>query len=241
MFENCNTYGNVNSKNISYFFGNTGNSMFIDSMKLLKNNNKKIDIKVNNSYNYGAIYGTSNVSLLTYNSDVIDYLMDQESSLMSKINKGAGDIRTISSTNNIKYIINDDYSIDITKSQYVEKHFISYSTYWKDDEGNHTVFSLNLEINDNQKNYYAYFVNIKNSNTSGYELIENNPRVDSNSKIEYFVAKKDGKVYYLFNNIENYIYNTGKNPTLNATQYPSIRIQGFDSSNKLIDYTIVTK
>ena len=44
---------------------------------------------------------------------------------------------------------------------------------------------------------------------------------------------EDGKVYYLFNNIENYIYNTGKNPTLNATQYPSIRIQGFDSSNKL--------
>ena len=237
-YENVINYGNVNAGSISYFFGNVGNSIFIDPMKSMVNSKKAINIKLVDSYNYGAIYGTNNSVLLSYGEGK-DYLAENEAAMMKSINKEAGAIVKVSSSGNIAITKNADSSLTITKTSAAAKHVISYSTYWHFEDGNHALFTVTFDIDASEKNYYAHFASIKDGNTEGYKLLENSPRTCENG-MQFYVAEKDGEVYYLFNNVNEYIYSTPEGtPTFNAASYPTVKVLAYDNSGKLIDYSIV--
>ena len=246
LFEKVNNYGIINGSTLGYFFGNTsyngGNPGYMNDNSLtLTEDELKKHVVVIDCNNEGTIFKTSgdkkfyllggaNVEKTSFASFSDD--------LMKTFNKGNGTTAYLQSSGQITYTIENNKIVAKNSSGEVITLKITYSTMYRDSVGAHGGFTLSVDVtNALNSQYKAKFATTTNGNLEGYTVIEHIEAKNSANGAEYYICSKDGDVYYVFNNLSNFLPNDIKDDvTLNDVK---IVIYGYNSAGSLIDYTIV--
>ena len=246
-FENVNNYGSYTGSSLGYFFGNT--SYILDDSYSSHDGSISFTldeinehVKVIDCYNEGVIFKTEGEKkfYLFGSTNIANTAWETFSDdLMKSFNKGTGISTYLASSGNLQYSIEDGKIKVVNNSIEIVSVQIVYSTMYKDSQGIHGGFSLNVNITDDlSSQYYAKFATTVDGDVSDYdEVVATISKEESSNGVEYFICKKGEEYFYVFNNLAEHL---SSNVLDDVELYSvNIKIFGFNSSGTLIDYVDV--
>ena len=244
-FERVNNYGVYSGTSLGYFFGNDSYIQFGNTADRSINftlDQIKACVEVVDCYNEGVIYKTAgqNKFFMFGSSGAISGTAWEEFSdeILKDFNKNGGVATYLQSSGKISYEVVDGKISVSNASSEVSKLTLSYTTMYMDSEGNHGGFSLTIDItNALGSQYKAKFATTIDGALDGYTLIDTVSEEESANGVEYFICKKGDDYYYVFNNLADHLPAIVKDDV--ALQGVTITINGYNSSNTLVDYTKV--
>ena len=245
-FERVNNYGVYSGTSLGYFFGNDsyiqkGDAAHEGSVSFTLEQIKAC-VEVVDCYNEGVIYKTAgqNKFFMLGSSGTISGTAWEEFSdeLLKDFNRNGGVAMYLQSSGKISYEVVDGKISVSNASSEVSKLTLSYTTMYRDSEGRHGGFSLTIDItNALDSQYKAKFATTVDGALDGYMLIATVSEEESANGVEYFICKKGDDYYYVFNNLADHLPTSiGDDVTLQGV---TITINGYNSSNTLVDYTKV--